>query len=191
MKSTYAYISNAWKKPLRMVIRERLIVWRKQGAVLRVERPLRLDRARSLGYKAKQGFIIVRVRVKRGGKKRQKLKAGRKSTKYKLKKTIKKNYQWIAEERANRNYCNLEVLGSYWVGEDGMYRWFEVILVDPQNASIRSDKNINWICSGKHVGRVFRGLTAAGKRSRGILLRKGKGAEKLRPSLSAHGNRGK
>ncbi|ALV62505.1 LSU ribosomal protein L15e [Thermococcus sp. 2319x1] len=49
---------------------------------------------------------------------------------------------------------------------------------------------IAWIAGKAHKGRVFRGLTSAGKRSRG-LLNKGKGAEKVRPSIRAHRGRGK
>jgi large subunit ribosomal protein L15e len=41
-----------------------------------------------------------------------------------------------------------------------------------------------------HRGRAYRGKTSAGKRGRG-LHKKGKGAEKLRPSLRANLNRGK
>jgi len=104
--------------------------------------------------------------------------------------TPKKSLQWIAEERVARKYPNLEVLNSYWVGETGKHKYFEVILVDPHHPQIKNDPRINWICEKQNKRRVFRGLTSAGKRSRG-LLNKGKGAEKLRPSLSAHQNRGK
>lgn len=39
--------------------------------VVRASRPSRPDKARRLGYKAKQGFVIYRVRVRRGGRKRK------------------------------------------------------------------------------------------------------------------------
>ncbi|MEM2486836.1 MAG: 50S ribosomal protein L15e, partial [Candidatus Bathyarchaeia archaeon] len=81
-------------------------------------------------------------------------------------------------------FPNLEVLNSYWVGEDGRYKWFEVIMVDPHHPAIRADKDINWICEKQHKGRVFRGLTSAGKKVRG-LRKKGHGAEKARPSKKA------
>ncbi|HDI46335.1 MAG TPA: 50S ribosomal protein L15e, partial [Candidatus Methanomethylia archaeon] len=64
------------------------------------------------------------------------------------------------------------------------FKWFEVILVDPHHPAIKSDKDINWICNPSQRGRVFRGLTPAGRKSRG-LTRKGKGAEKVRPSRKA------
>jgi len=72
----------------------------------------------------------------------------------------------IAEERVAKRFPNMEVLNSYYVGEDGVYKWFEVILVDPHHPSIRSDSDINWICDETQKGRVFRGLTSAGKRMR-------------------------
>ena len=50
---------------------------------------------------------------------------------------------------------------------------------------IKADKDINWICNPSQRGRVFRGLTPVGRKSRG-LTKKGKGAEKIRPSLSAN-----
>ena len=39
-------------------IRERVVGWRKQNAVTRIDKPSRLQRARRLGYKAKQGIIV-------------------------------------------------------------------------------------------------------------------------------------
>ncbi len=57
----YKYIAEEWAKPeksfVEELMRQRLVQWRKEPTVNRVERPLRLDRARKLGYKAKQGFI--------------------------------------------------------------------------------------------------------------------------------------
>lgn len=50
--------------------------------------------------------------------------------------------------------------------------------------AIKADKEINWICQKQHHRRVFRGLTGAGKKVRG-LRRKGWGAEKVRPSRKA------
>jgi large subunit ribosomal protein L15e len=73
---------------------------------------------------------------------------------------------------------------------DGLHEWFEIIMVDPHHPVIKADKTINWICSSKQKGRAFRGLTAAGKAGRGLKW-KGKGAEKVRPSINAHKHQGK
>ncbi|MEM7819063.1 MAG: 50S ribosomal protein L15e [Candidatus Aenigmatarchaeota archaeon] len=171
-KSFYKYISDAWKKSeeLKEIFKKRLIEWRRDPVVKRIEKPTRLDRARALGYRAKQGFVIARVKVRRGGRKRRLYgRGGRKPSKAGLVKfTPKKSLKWIAEEKAQRKFKNLEVLNSYPVGEDGKYKYFEVILVDPNHPSIKADPKINWICEKQHRKRVFRGLTSAGKKARGL-----------------------
>lgn len=186
---TYKYMAKAWKRPDASFVKElmwqRLIEWRKQHAIIRVERPTRLDRARKLGYKAKQGFVVARVRVRRGGLKKIRPKAGRRQKRMGVAKfKPAKSLRLIAEERAARKFPNLEVLNSYWVWEDGRFKWFEIVMVDPSHPVIQSDKDVNWICEPAHHRRVFRGLTSAGKEVRG-LRHKGRGAEKIRPSRVA------
>lgn len=185
----YKYLAEAWKKPeasfVKEIMKQRAIQWRRQPTVIRVDRPTRLDRARKLGYKAKQGFVVVRVRVRRGWLKRPRPRAGRRPkrmgvTKIKLAKSLR----LVAEERAGRKFPNLEVFSSYWVWEDGRFKWYEIVMVDPHHPVIQSDENVNWICESVHRRRVFRGLTSAGKKMRG-LRHKGRGAEKLRPSREA------
>ncbi|MDX1813723.1 MAG: 50S ribosomal protein L15e [Candidatus Bathyarchaeia archaeon] len=182
----YKYIAEAWSKPEKSYVEEllqqRLITWRRQPTTIRIEKPTRLDRARKLGYKAKQGFIMARTRVRRGGLRKRRPKAGRRPkrmgvAKYKPAKSLR----LIAEERTAKKFPNLEVLNSYWVGEDGRSKWFEIILVDPNQARIKTDRNTNWIIQKQHHRRVFRSLTSAGKKVRG-LRKKGRGAEKVRPS---------
>ncbi len=196
-KSAYRYMAEQWHKPREGYMNDlrwkRLIEWRKEPTFVRVDKPLRIARARTLGYKAKQGYVVVRTRVRRGGQRRPQIKSGRRAKRTGISKiTMEKNIQRIAEERTQRHYPNLEVLNSYWVADDGKHKYFEVILVDPHHPVIRSDPNINWICEPRHRNRVFRGKTAAGKRGRGLYNR-GRGAEKLRPSFSAkkNKNRGK
>ena len=185
----YKYIQEFWaskgSEEFQQLMRQRIMEWRNEPAIVRIERPTNLFRARTLGWKPKPGFILVRVRVRKGGQRKPRPRKGRKSKRLGIKgHTVKKSLQWIAEERAARKYRNCEVLNSYWVGEDGQYVWYEVILVERDNPVIKSDPNINWICSDKHQGRVFRGLTSAGKKARG-LRNKGIGAEKVRPSRRA------
>ena len=186
-KSMYKYIGELWKKPksgdMRELKKERLIKWRREKTIERVEKPTRLDRARSLGYKAKQGIIIARTRVRRGGLRKPAIRGGRRAKRKGIKKiTMGKSLQRIAEERTGKKYPNMEVLNSYWVGSDGKSKYFEVILVDTSHPVIRSDKNLKWLCTGKHKDRANRGLTSAGNKGRG-LRHKGKGAEKARPSV--------
>ncbi len=182
----YKYIAEEWAKPeksfVEELMRQRLIEWRKQNTVTRIERPTRLDKARKLGYKAKQGFVVARTRVRRGNLRKIRPKSGRRQKRMGVKKfKPAKSLRLIAEERTARKFPNLEVLNSYWVGEDGRSKWFEVILVDPSSPSIKSDKDVNWITEPQHKRRVFRSLTSAGKKIRS-LRHKGKGAEKVRPS---------
>jgi len=181
---TYKYIAKAWEKPEASFVKElmwhRLIEWRKQPAIVRVEKPTRLDRARKLGYKAKQGFVVVRVRKRRGGLSKSRPRSGRTPRRMGVNKyKPAKSARMITEERAAKRFPNLEVLNSYWVGEDGRHKWYEVILVDPAHPAIKADKDVNWICEKVHKRRVFRGLTSAGKKVRG-LRHKGVGAEKVR-----------
>lgn len=189
VKSVYDYVGDQWKKPdvsFKSPQQQRLIQWRKQENFLRVDKPLRIDRARALGYKAKQGYIIVRARVRRGGLRKPDIRGGRKPKSRGINKiTAKKNTQRLAEERAAKRFPNMEVLNSYWVGEDGKHHYYEVILVDPFHPSIINDPKINWLTNVSSKRRVLRGKTSAGKRGRG-LRHKGKGAEKLRPSRRAN-----
>ncbi len=146
----YRHLKEAWKRPedsyIGEVMKSRAILWRKQPSIVRVEKPTRLDRARSLGYKAKKGFVVVRTRVRRGGRRKIRPILGRRQKRMGVKKyTPAKSKRLIAEERAARKYPNLEVLNSYWVWEDGQYKWFEIVMVDPSHPAIRSDKDVGWV----------------------------------------------
>ena len=170
--------------------KQNLIKWRAEEVVLRVEGPTNPARAHSLGYKAKPGFVVVRAKVPKGGRKTIKPAGGRKPSAKGRFFTPGKSKQSIAEERAGDRYPNMEVLNSYFVGEDGMSKWFEVILVDRSHPAIMADKETRWITQTQHTGRVYRGLTSAGRKGRG-LRHIGKGSEKLRPSIRAHDKKGK
>lgn len=189
----YKFLKKLWKNPRKTNpnYKNNLIKWRKQNSVVRVKKPTRLDRARALGYKAKPGVVIARVRIKKGGRKREQVHRGRKPgnlgmTKY----STKKSLQTIAESRAVKKFKNLRVLNSYEVGDDSKHKWFEIILIDTGHPQIFNDKQLGPLTTKKHRGRVNRGLTSSGKKGRG-LRHKGKGAEKIRPSIRAHQTKGK
>ena len=179
----YKYIKQAFQNPNKVLTRERLIRWRKQPALVKVDVPTNLTRARELGYRAKQGIVIVRVRLERGGHQRPKIRHGRRSAHFHQRLVLAKAYQRVAEERAQKKYVNMEVLNSYKVGKDGTHYWFEIIMLDPAHPVIEKDQTLSWVSSVKHTKRVYRGLTASGKKSRGI--GKGKGSEKTTPSARA------
>jgi large subunit ribosomal protein L15e len=148
--------------------KDRLIVWRKQHTIERIERPTKPARARSLGYKAKVGFVVARVRIEKGGRHRRLYhRRGRKPSKSGLTGySYGKSLQWIAEERAAKRFISLQVLNSYEAGEDGREKWFEVLMADPNHPAIYRDPNYKWLASPANRRRVLRGLTSAGKKSR-------------------------
>lgn len=184
--SFYGRVTDMWKKPKENfgeLYRQRLIEWRKDPSVLKLEHPTRIDRARNLGFKAKKGYVIARVKLPSGGRMRPKPMSGRRSKHSGRRKVLNMNYQWIAEQRAQKHFWNLEVLNSYEVAYDSHHYWFEVIMVDPEAPEIKHDPRINWILTKKN--RAMRGLTSAARKSRG-LRNKGKGAENARPSKKAN-----
>ncbi|HOT93621.1 MAG TPA: 50S ribosomal protein L15e [Methanoregulaceae archaeon] len=194
-RSVYSYIREAWKKPeetgVSALLWERMQLWRREGTVVRIARPTRLDRARALGYRAKQGVIVVRAKVRRGGRRMSRYVRGRRTANMGMRrKTPGKSLQRIAEERASRRYPNMEVLNSYWVGQDGRQKWYEVILVDGHHPAVLADPHLAWMGRATQRGRAERGKTSAGQKGRGM-RRKGRGTEKNRPSLRSHANRGK
>ncbi|MBY6287340.1 50S ribosomal protein L15e [Nanohaloarchaea archaeon H12] len=188
----YKYAQQKYNQPkekLDELWQQRLIEWREQNAVEKIDNPTRIPKARQKGYKSKEGIVMTRVKINKGGTKRPRLDAGRKpknagQSRY----SRKKSKQVIAEQRASRKFSNLEVLDSYWVAEDGNRKWFELIMVDPDHPEIQSDDDLKWISENKD--RAERGLTPAAKSSRGQ-DNKGTGAEKVRPSQSSNGNTGK
>ena len=135
-----------WLKMLKenpMELRQRAVVWRNENAVTRVEKPSRIARARRLGYKAKQGIIVVRMRVGTGGMRKQRPRGGRRPknlgvTKIKADVSMKQ----VAERRILQRYPNMKLLGSYFLYKDGMHYWFEVVLAEPSHPRIAKDKEI-------------------------------------------------
>ena len=124
-------------------LREKAILWRKQNAMIRIAKPSGISRARRLGYKAKQGIVVVRMRVGTGGMRKQRPRGGRRPkhlgvTRIKAAVSMKQ----VAERRVLERYRNMKLLGSYFLYKDGMYYWFEIILADPSHKRIAKDKEI-------------------------------------------------
>ena len=124
-------------------LRAKAVIWRKQNAITRVDKPSRITRARRLGYKAKQGIAVVRMRVGTGGMRKQRPRGGRRPkhlgvTKIKAAVSMKQ----VAERRVLERYPNMKLLGSYFLYKDGMHYWFEIILADPSHPSIAKDKEL-------------------------------------------------
>ena len=124
-------------------LRNRAVLWRKQNAVTRIDKPSRILRARRLGYKAKQGIIVIRMKVGTGGMRRQRPRGGRRPkhlgvTRIKADDSMKK----VAERRVLERYPNMKLLGSYFIYKDGMYNWYEIILADPSHPRVAKDKEL-------------------------------------------------
>ncbi len=170
--------------------KERLIEFRKEKKVIvRIPKPTNLAKAKKLGYAAKQGIIVVRVKVRKGSGLHRKPVKGRRPKRMGVKKLTRRiSIQGIGEQKIAKKYPNCEVINSYLVAEDGKHKYFEAILYERDNPSIIKDKKRNWVTKKQHKGRALRGLTSAQKKSRGLQSRKGKGrgSEKARPSLRAH-----
>lgn len=187
----YSYLSELWRKKQSDVMRhlQRVRAWeyRQLAAIHRAPRPSRPDKARRLGYKAKQGYVIYRVRVRRGSRKRKNSKGvvcGKPVNQGIKKIKFGRSLRSIAEERVGRRCGNLRVLNSYMVNDDAMYKYFEVILVDPEHNAIRRDPRINWIAKPVMKHRELRGQTSTGKKSRGLRV-KGPRSCHNRPSKTA------
>jgi large subunit ribosomal protein L15e len=125
-------------------LKSKAILWRTESTIHRIQRPSRIDRARRLGYKAKQGIAVVRVRVGRGGMRKQRPVSGRRP-KHQGVVHIKQGISMrkVAERRVNEKFPNMEVLGSYYLHKDGMNIWYEVILADPYHPSIANDREMH------------------------------------------------
>ena len=133
---------NLWRENA-PALRERAIKWRKENAVTRIEKPSRIQRARRLGYKAKHGIIVARMRVGTVGMRRKRPRSGRRPkhlgvTRIKADVSMKA----VADRRVLERYPNMKLLGSYYLYKDGMHYWFEVILADPSHPRVSKDKEL-------------------------------------------------
>jgi large subunit ribosomal protein L15e len=140
------YMAMTWTKMWKSnadELKSKSIAWRTEPVIHKIQRPSRLDRAHRLGYKAKQGIIVVRARVGRGGMRKQRPVSGRRP-KHMGVVHIKQGISMrkVAERRVNEKFPNMEVLGSYYLHKDGTYYWYEVILADPNHPSIYKDREM-------------------------------------------------
>merc|ERR1712032_1219474 len=171
----YKYVEELWRHKqsdaLRFLLRVRAWEYRQRPNITTCNRPTRTDKAHRLGYKAKQGYVIVRAGVRRGGRKRQNHRGmvfGKPKHQGINHLKFERNLQSVAEEKVGRKYSNLRVLNSYWINQDATMKYYEVILVDPNHTKIRNDPRINWIVNPVHKHREMRGLTSAGRKGRGF-----------------------
>ena len=105
--------------------------YQQRQRVQRVNRPKRADKASELGYKSKEGYYVYHVRVRRGG--RRKVTASLLTSESR----VQRSHQLMAESRALRHVRTLKILDSYWVSQDGTYKYFEVLMVDPGHPTVK------------------------------------------------------
>lgn len=160
----YKYLEELWKKKqsdvMNFILRLRAWEYRQLSTIHRCARPSRPDKARRLGYKAKQGIVVYRVRVRRGGRKRPVSKGiiyGKPASQGIVQLKPTRSHRAIAESRVGQRLGGLRVLNSYWVAQDGTYKYYEVILVDPAHKAVRKDPRLNWIVNPVHKHRENRG----------------------------------
>merc|ERR1711918_206548 len=191
----YKYLRELWNRKqsdvMRFLQRTRAWEFRQMPTIHRATKPTRPDKARRLGYKAKQGYCVYRVCVRRGGRKRPVHKGqvyGKPRNAGITALKARRSLRSVAEERAARRCGGLRVLNSYWVNQDATFKYFEIIMIDPAHKDIRRDPRINWIVNPTHKHRELRGVTSAGRANRG-LRSKAHGAAKRKPSMRANWKR--
>jgi large subunit ribosomal protein L15e len=142
----HSYMAQTWTRMWKEnsdELKSKAIAWRQEPTINRIARPSRIDRARRLGYKAKQGIVVVRTRVGRGGMRKQRPVAGRRPKHIgvvHIKQGI--NMRKVAERRVSEKFPNLEVMGSYYLHKDGKNIWYEVIMADPAHPAISKDREM-------------------------------------------------
>merc|ERR1719253_1460196 len=123
--TAYRYLEELWRKKqsdvMRFLLRIRAWEYRQLPKVWRATGPTRVDKARRLGYKAKQGYSVWRVAVRRGGRKRPNGKGivyGKPKHQGINQLKFARSLRSVAEERVGRFAMNMRVLNSYWVNQD-------------------------------------------------------------------------
>ncbi|CAK6448332.1 unnamed protein product [Pipistrellus nathusii] len=156
----YKFIQELWRKKqldvIRFLLRVRCWQYHQLSALHRAPRPTRPDKACRLGYKAKQGYIIYRIRVRCGGHKRPVPKGATygKPVHHGVNQLkFARSLQSVAEERDGHHCGALRVLNFYWVGEDSTYEFLEVSLIDPFHKAIRRNPDTQWITKPVHKHR--------------------------------------
>ena len=141
----YAEIGKSWHKIFHEKagdISARAVLLRKGPTIERIEKPSRLDRGRMLGYKAKEGVVVIRIKVSRSGMRRQRPTSGRRPKHLGvLRMKSDEPVQGVAERRVGEKFPNLKMLGSYIYYQDGKHSWYECVMIDPHNPSISNDYN--------------------------------------------------
>ncbi len=147
--------------------KQRIQKWRKQPTIKKLDSPTNPVRAKELGYKAKKGYKVARVKEVRGSGLQKRPNKGRRPRRMgvnKLKRS--KPLQRQAEEKASKKFPNLVILNSYEAAADGNRKFYEVVMADPEHANIKNNEEDREIAQKNQRNRAQRGKTSAGRKSR-------------------------
>jgi len=147
-----------------LIMRQRGIEYRNSGdAVVKLDYPTNIVSAKSVGYRAKQGIFVARVRVRKGTGTHHRPKNKRRPKRQGQAKLSRKiSTQGMSEQKASKKFENAEVLGSYKIAEDGKWHYYEVVLADRTASTVLSDRRLSFLAKGQK-GRAERGKTFAGR----------------------------
>lgn len=167
IKQTFEESKSGEDPELSEAHKQRIRKWRKQPTIKKLEKPTNPIRAKELGYKAKKGFKVVRVKETRGSGLHRRARKGRRPKRMGLRKLKRsKSLQRQAEEKASKKFPNLSVLNSYEVAADGNTKFYEVVLIDLDHQNIKQDDELNLSNEKSEKTRSQRGKTSAGKKGR-------------------------
>ncbi len=174
MATATKYIKNSFEKSrtgkdkaLWAEHKKRIQKWRKEPTVKRLEKPTNPARAKELGYKAKKGVAVARVKERRTSGLHPRPTRGRRHKRMGRRKLkIAKSHQVQAEEKAEKRFPNMTVMNSYLVAEEGRYKFYEVIMADPEHPNIKRDPELRWVTQKNQRNRAQRGKTSAGRKGR-------------------------
>ncbi len=130
----YKYVRKSFAASMKKrsdAFKERVRKWRGGRTIVRADSPSNPVRAHELGYKATKDFVVARVRISHGKRRRRQADLGRKPAKNRKFVEPGRELKWFAEQKASRRFSNLDVVNSYLAGSDGQYKYFEVILHNP------------------------------------------------------------
>jgi large subunit ribosomal protein L15e len=137
----YSYMAEWWQggtPEYKDWLRKSAIAWRREPVIKRIPRPTNLTAARRLGYKAKPGIIVVRVRIRRGGARKPRPVSGRRQKAMGISKFTRSiGLKTIAEKRVGRRFPNMKIANSYLLFSDGVSHYYEVILTDPARLGLQ------------------------------------------------------
>jgi len=174
MATATKYIKQSFEKSrsgededLKKAHRQRIQKWRKEPTVKKLEKPTNPARAKELGYKAKKGIAVARVKERKTSGLHPRPHAGRRPKKMGRRKLkVAKSHQVQAEEKAEKKFPNMVVINSYLAAQEGRYKFYEVIMADPQHPNVKNDSEMQWVKGKNQRNRAQRGKTSAGRKGR-------------------------